>query len=145
MPVPKRKPEQPVERTKQTIPESFAGFPERLRAAMKDDDINATQLGEVAGVSKQVITRALNGERRDGMRAASLVLLAEALGVRVGWLVAGELPVRGSVPVTVDSADAQSIVRATLAQMGYEVTGPQVGQHKLLAAREDPKDVPSRN
>ena len=121
------------------------GFPDRLRDAMREDDINATQLGEVAGVSKQVITRALNGERRDGMRAASLVLLAEALGVRVGWLVAGELPVRGNVPMTTESIDAQSIVRATLAQMGYESTGAKVSQNKRLGSGKDPKNIPSGN
>lgn len=86
---------------------------------MAEEELNATQLAEKAEVSKQFVTRALRGERRDGMQAGMVVKVAQALRVRVGWLLAGEPPMR-SVPVVADNREAAEIVRATLATLGYE-------------------------
>lgn len=138
--MPKRKPAAPVTRTKPSVPDSLLEFPERLREAMTDDDLNATQLAELAGVSTQLVTRALKGERRDGMQAASAIKVANALGVRVGWLLAGENPKHaGGVGVTADGVPAAEIVRQTLAQIGYQPSSDQVSQNEHLSAPKDPE------
>lgn len=135
--MPKRKPKEPVQREVQEMPEEILGVPRRLKEAMDDEGLNATQLSEIAGVSTQVITRILRGERLKGMRAGSAVLLCRALGRNLDWLLA-EIGPEKRFAVT-DGADAEAIVRATLKSLGYETSGAQGAKNKLPAATENTK------
>jgi len=122
------KPPEPQKRSKAALPEEMVTFASRLAVAMKHENLNATQLAKLSGVSVPVITRALRGERRDGMYAVSVIRIAKALGVRVGWLLAAEEPML--VGAIVESAQAEAIVRATLSQIGYP-TSSQMGSYEL--------------
>lgn len=138
--VPKRKPQKPIERELQEVPDEMLKLPERLQKAMGEEGLNATQLGELAGVSTQVITRILRAERLKGMRGSSVVLLARALGWNLDYLLAGVGPER-RVAVT-DSAGAEAIVRATLRSLGYEASGSKRTDDERRVPTEDAKQIP---
>lgn len=136
----KRKPRETVERKPVEVPDAILDLPKRLAEAMERDDINATQLSERADVSKQVITRLLNGERRDGVRGASIIKLANALGVRVGWLLAGEKPENAG---TFETPEAARIVAATLRHLGYPLPGSEVPENVVPATPKHSEQAPS--
>jgi hypothetical protein len=100
-------------------PLEVTGMPVRLHGAMQAvaqasglKKLTQTQLQELSGVAQSSISRLLNKKRAGGGHVAHAVLIAQALGVRPGWLIVGEEPMRpaGAVvprlPQVVD-ADAQ--------------------------------------
>lgn len=68
------------------------GFAHRLRVERERARLNQTQLAKRSGVATSQISRFEGEDRIDNMAAATVVRLAVALGVRVGWLLCGELP-----------------------------------------------------
>lgn len=89
-----------------TVPQEVRDLPVRLRDAMKAADLNQPALAKRAGIGQPTIQRLLEG-RETGGQVAHIVLIARALGVRVGWLAANEEPMRDppKAPIVVD-ADA---------------------------------------
>jgi hypothetical protein len=52
------------------------------------------KLGDLSGVGVGCVSRYENRQAFEGVTASNVAALARALGVRVGWLLAGELPMR---------------------------------------------------
>jgi SOS-response transcriptional repressor LexA len=68
---------------------------ERLQHAMDagpNAPINASQLAERAGVTRATVSLLLSGQTQDP-KANNLLNLADALGVRIEWLITGKGPV----------------------------------------------------
>jgi transcriptional regulator with XRE-family HTH domain len=71
------------------LPE-LATFPARLTYARERAGITKAALAKALGVDPAAITRHEQGERAQGIEAATLIRLARELGVPVGWLAADE-------------------------------------------------------
>lgn len=71
------------------LPE-LATFPARLKYARERKNMTKSKLAEVSGVDAPRITRLENGERVQGIEVATLIRLARALDVSVGWFAADE-------------------------------------------------------
>jgi transcriptional regulator with XRE-family HTH domain len=83
----------PRKRTAPELPE-LATFPARLTYARERAGMTKLALAKALGVDPGAITRHEQGERAQGIEAATLIRLARELGVPVGWLAAdeGQLP-----------------------------------------------------
>jgi transcriptional regulator with XRE-family HTH domain len=81
---------------KQTAPMAPAleGLPERLRQAREDLGLGCNELDRKASVGGGMVSRIENGKKLSGVAGNVLLRLADALGVRSGWLLAGEKPIR---------------------------------------------------
>lgn len=104
-----------VPRKRLPPPPALHGFPGRLREAMADLRMTPTALAELSKVSQSQIARwsAEVPERWAGVEGATLIRLASALRVRVGWLLAGELPKSAGV-VLVEQDTLTTGIRAAL-------------------------------
>jgi transcriptional regulator with XRE-family HTH domain len=80
--VPKRKVSPP--------PPELLTLPSRLRYARERAGLTGAALAERAQIDPAQISRYENAERLGGIEAATLIKLAQALGVPVGWLAADE-------------------------------------------------------
>lgn len=79
-------------------PEELVTLPERLKYARKRVGFSQKELAERSKVSESQLSRYESSERVEGVEAATVIRLAKALGVPVGWLVADEGD-PGPVPV----------------------------------------------
>lgn len=86
---------------KAPLPESWLGFPDRLRYAAAIERLDGVQLAEKSGVESSTISRIYN-RRAQETPAPTVILLAQALGVRAGWLLSGEEPMRGTAVIVTD-------------------------------------------
>jgi transcriptional regulator with XRE-family HTH domain len=88
---------QPVPKKKDApIPTELQRLPARLKYARERAGLSGAALAKKSGIDPAQISRYENPEsgRAKGIEAATLIRLAHALGVPVGWLVADE----GSLP-----------------------------------------------
>lgn len=79
-------------------PEELLSLPERIRYARKRAGFSQKELAARSSVSESQLSRYESSERVEGVEAATLIRLARALGVPVGWLVADEGDA-GPIPV----------------------------------------------
>ena len=77
-----------------TPPKALLTLPSRLKYARERQGLTQTALAERTGIDLGGISRLEKGERVVGIEAATIIRLAAALGVPVGWLAAdeGQLP-----------------------------------------------------
>ena len=75
-------------------PPQLLTLPARLKYARERTGMTATALAERAEMDLSQISRLESGERAGGIEAATVIRLAQALGVPIGWLAAdeGQLP-----------------------------------------------------
>lgn len=85
------------------LPE-LSTFPARLTYARERAGITKAALAKAVGVDPPAITRHEQGERAQGIEAATVIRLARALGVPVGWLAADEGQL-GPAPIFHEGAD----------------------------------------
>ncbi len=73
-------------------PAALLRLPGRLKYARERAGLTGAALAEKAGIDPSQVSRYENPEsgRAGGIEAATLIRLAEALGVPVGWLAADE-------------------------------------------------------
>lgn len=81
-------------------------FPSRLTYARERGKLTKSALAERALMDVGQITRLEQGERADGIEAATIIRLAKALKVPVGWLAADEGE-PGPVPVFREAGDGR--------------------------------------
>lgn len=115
------------------IPQSLRGFGERLREERKAAGVTLTDLAEDIGTSASVLSRA----ETDPKRPPSLfeaARIAEALGLRLGYLLTGEPPRAGRV-VTVLVQDVREPATDVRGQVSSErsnsVPAPRAARGKL--------------
>ncbi len=89
--------------TKPVVPE-LKTFPSRLTYARERGKLTKAALAKKAEMDPAQITRWEDGDRVDGIEAATLIRLAQALSVPVGWLAADEGE-PGPVPVFREAGD----------------------------------------
>lgn len=94
--VPKKKP--------RATPPELATLPSRITYARERGKLTKAALAKAAGMDAPAITRLEQGERTEGIEAATLIRLARALQVPVGWLAADEGD-PGPVPVFREAGD----------------------------------------
>jgi len=94
--VPRKKPRTP--------PPELLTLPSRITYARERGKLTKAALAKAAGMDAPAITRLEAGERSEGIEAATLIRLARALQVPVGWLAADEGE-PGPVPVFRESGD----------------------------------------
>lgn len=82
-------------------PQELTTLPDRLKYARKRVGFSQKELAERSQVSESQLSRYESAERIEGVEAATVIRLARALGVPVGWLVADEGE-PGPVPVFVE-------------------------------------------
>jgi transcriptional regulator with XRE-family HTH domain len=75
---------------------SLEGLPERLRQAREDLGLGCNELDRKASVGGGMVSRIETGKKLTGVAGNVLLRLADALGVRAGWLLAGERPIHDS-------------------------------------------------
>jgi len=82
----------------------LATFPGRLTYARERVQLTQAALAKLAGIDGPRVSRLEDGERAQGIEAATIIRLARALHVPVGWLIADEgLP--GPAPVVIEGQD----------------------------------------
>lgn len=79
-------------------PKALIELPERLTYARKRAGFTKKELAERSNVNASQLSRLEAGERVEGIEAFTVMRLAQALGVPVGWLLADE---GGAGPVPV--------------------------------------------
>jgi transcriptional regulator with XRE-family HTH domain len=85
------------------MPTELRGFPHRLAEAMVG--VTQQELEGLSGISQSAISRLRSG-RPSGGSILHVVLIAQALNVRIGWLLVGEGPMRPGGPLEFFDADA---------------------------------------
>lgn len=80
--MPRKKPAPP--------PPELLTLPSRLKYARERAGLTGAALAEAANLDPAQISRFERAERLTGVEAATLIRLARALGVPVGWLAADE-------------------------------------------------------
>jgi len=95
-----------VEPTEDLLPE-LETFPARLVYRRKEMRATQASVAKAAGVDKSQLSRLENGQRAQGIEAATLIRLAKVLGCPVGWLAANEGQ-PGPVPVFREGQDRRS-------------------------------------
>lgn len=65
-------------------------LPSRLKYARERCHMTLTALAKLSGLDLSQVSRIEGGERVDGIEAATIIRLARALQVSVGWLAADE-------------------------------------------------------
>ena len=86
------------------LPQELLTLPGRLKYARERARITRTALAEMSDIDISQISRLEKGERGLGVEAATIIRLAHALGVPVGWLAADEGD-PGPVPVFREGRD----------------------------------------
>lgn len=102
--------------TDREIPPAISGFGVRLRSARKSLGLSMGDLADELGCSKSVISLAERETRFPGL--LETVRISGVLGIRLAWLVTGELPQRGSavtIMVEDDGTGAGAAIRRKLA------------------------------
>jgi transcriptional regulator with XRE-family HTH domain len=94
--VPKKKP--------RPTPPELLTLPSRITYARERGNLTKAALAKAAGMDAPAITRLEQGERSEGIEAATLIRLARALKVPVGWLAADEGD-PGPVPIFREAGD----------------------------------------
>lgn len=79
------------------IAEGWTGFAGRLRYALGErqrltPELTQNDVAKEAGIDSGQLTKILGGKRALGATANTVLLLAEALDVRVVWLMTGQEP-----------------------------------------------------
>lgn len=102
-------------------PLEMLGLPGRLAQARERAQLNQKQLAEASGVPAAVISRLERGLRLGNVSARTLVDLALATDVPVGWLIANEPPRRPSrAPPIVDPELDETERRRILQELAQE-------------------------
>ncbi len=118
----------------------MTGLPGRLREEREKQGLEQKQLGRLAGVSQSQISRIEAArERWAGTTAATIIRLAAALRVRVGWLLVGE------EPKWVDFDDRPGTTARARRALQAELAGgvrriPKRGRAHLVPAPEHDSD-----
>jgi transcriptional regulator with XRE-family HTH domain len=73
-----------------TPPPELLSLGTRLRYARERQRLTAAAVAESAQIDPGQLSRYENGERTGGIEVATVIALARALGVPVGWLAADE-------------------------------------------------------
>jgi transcriptional regulator with XRE-family HTH domain len=94
--VPKKKP--------RPAPPELLTLPSRITYARERGKLTQAALAKAAGMDPPAISRLEKGERSEGIEAATIIRLARALQVPVGWLAADEGDA-GPVPVFREAGD----------------------------------------
>jgi transcriptional regulator with XRE-family HTH domain len=101
-------------------PASVVGFGARLKSARKHVGLSLDELGEEAGCPKSNISLAEREIRFPTL--LTTVRIAEVLGVRLGWLVSGELPQRGNAVTILVEDDGTTNVGAIRRQLAHQTS-----------------------
>lgn len=99
----------PKKKAKVAPPELLT-LPSRLTYARERGKLTKAAVAKAADMDAAQITRLEAGERAEGIEAATLIRLARALKVPVGWLAADEGE-PGPVPVFREGGDGRSRIR----------------------------------
>jgi transcriptional regulator with XRE-family HTH domain len=94
--VPRKKP--------RPAPPELLTLSSRLTYARERGKLTKAALAKAAGMDAPAITRLEQGERAEGIEAATIIRLARALKVPVGWLAADEGD-PGPIPVFREAGD----------------------------------------
>lgn len=78
------------EKKPKPVPPELLTIATRIKYARERGNMTMRALAEKADVDPSQVTRWEKGERADGIEAATVIRLARALGVPVGWLAADE-------------------------------------------------------
>lgn len=103
-------------------------FAERLRKAMNDAGLTATELSKASGVGKSDISNYLNGKYLP--KQDKCYLLAKALNIDAGWLMTG-IKQDNSVHDLVNNA-----VRAGMV-MGKNISAPLTEEARIISGGID--------
>lgn len=118
--------------------DEFRTFPLRLRLARETAKLTGVELSDKCGIDQSVISRYENGKRVAGMTANSVILLANALGVRSGWLLSGEEPMYDPKARTTFSVEDDTFSREELVRRITEL------ERGRFTETEGPADEPKR-
>lgn len=91
-------------KTPRPAPPELLTLPSRITYARERGKLTKAALAKAAGMDAPAITRLEQGERAEGVEAATIIRLARALKVPVGWLAADEGE-PGPVPIFRESGD----------------------------------------
>lgn len=94
------------------IPLALRGFAQRLRTAREEAELSVRDLASEADVGASTISLAEREMRLPDL--AAVIRLSEVLGVRIGWLISAEPPMRGrtvTILVEDDGPEAERIRR----------------------------------
>ena len=86
------------------VPPELLTLSSRLTYARERGKLTKAALAKSAGMDAPTITRLEQGERAEGIEAATIIRLARALKVPVGWLAADEGD-PGPIPVFREAGD----------------------------------------
>jgi transcriptional regulator with XRE-family HTH domain len=119
------------------LPVAMHGFGARLRQARREAGLSMGELAEEIGAQKSTISLAERDIRPPAL--AETVRMAEALGIRVAWLIVGEAPMRGRA-VTILVEDNGDSARDIRRELSNELSGgaapPSVRRRKSSDARD---------
>jgi len=87
------------------------GFSYRLRKAMADKKIKASELSKLSGVGKADISNYLNSKYVP--KQDKCYMLAEALECDPGWLMTGDEPDNAGRPIPIVVPDSEKFVKLT--------------------------------
>lgn len=89
------------------VPPELETLGGRLIYARERQHLTAAAVAKAASMDPGQLSRYESGERTAGIEAATVIALARALGVPVGWLAAdeGQLPPLPPVPIFRESSD----------------------------------------
>ncbi len=108
------------------------GLPDRLKALIADQKTTAAAIADLAGVSPPVVTLAMNGEQFEGIKAASVIRIAKALGVRPAYLLLGEEPKSiYSRRVVADEDGMRLFAKMVAAEIKSQPSGPEMTENKV--------------
>jgi transcriptional regulator with XRE-family HTH domain len=119
------------------IPTALRGFGQRMRQMREEADLSMGDLAEEIGASKSTLSLAERGLRFPNL--PETVRIAEALGVRVAWLVMGEVPMRGRVVsiLVEDDGDAARDIRRELSREFTDGPAPSGGGRRKSGNSRD--------
>lgn len=86
------------------VPSAMKSLGKRVEYQRERADLTVTALAARAGMTPGAISRIEDGSRVPGIKAATVLRLANALGCPVGWLIADEGD-PGPVPVFREAGD----------------------------------------
>lgn len=101
---------------------STSGFGARLRFVRERWGLRQDELADMAGVGVATVRR-MEGEKYDP-RLSTATKLADALQVRVEWLLTGDEPMLSLANMTVDEQHRAQSGPGTQELPGYVIVGP---------------------
>lgn len=119
---------EPVSRKKRAetppAPEEMRDLPTRVRDCITEQETSATAIAELAGLSTPAVTRLQRGEQFEGIKAASVIRIAKALGVRPAWLLLGEEPkFTGGMAAASDPESVKLLAKLIASEMKSKAPG----------------------